>query len=487
MKSNIKLLIVFGIVVVVLAAAVVFLNVFDKESDSNDSDTNSAAEELTSTLLYDKNPQDINTVTITNDKSSYKVERIGEGESSVWTVMEFFNLPVNAVTLDTIINASATMTAQMVVTEDAEDLSIYGLDKPRAVVKTEFTDSSGTVKEIYIGNETPTVGKTYFCFAGEKKVYTVNTSEIKCFLDDKYSCINRTVYTAFTPSDANDTTDYTRINKMVISRQDIDYDIVIEYDKRLDDPNAMTGNSSTHVMTSPVKLDLSPEKSSDVTSLVFGLAAAAIEAINPTAEQLAEYGLGDEPFADVFMDISGGDFHLVLGNQIPDKTGRYGYAQDIDIIYVFNNESIPWATVMPLDITTLIITSNYIYGINTIDIVGSGTDAHFTMTGSEDADFAVKLNGNDVDKAAFKDFYQFILRAPAEQLYSGDVPAEPDLSITIKSATNTDILEFYNLENRRTAISLNGNVSFTCKTAYLERLIENYHLFEKGESLINTW
>lgn len=485
MKSKIKIIIIFGIIIVLMAAAVVILNITGKNPENGETDASDTANP-TSMLLYDKKPSDINTLTIDNMSGSYKIERFGEGEQAVWAVKEFLTVPVNRVAIDTLREAAATLTYQKLVAENVTDLSIYGLDNPRAIVKTEFSDSSNTVKEICIGNDTPANGKTYFRFAGEKTVYTVNTSDISCFLDDKYSCINKTVYVAFTPSDTEDTTDYTKINKMVISRKDIDYDIVIEYDKRLDVPDSVVSNASTHLITSPVTLDLNPDKSADVMGKVFGLTADSVEVVNPTDEQLTEYGLND-PFADVFMDIAGGDFHLVIGNENTDKTGRYCYAEGVDVIYVFNNESLPWINFKPLDISTTMITSNYIFKITSLDITGSSTDAHFTMTGTTESDFDVKLNGTNVETDAFKSFYQFLLRTPAEELYFEANTAEPDLTVTINCPDNTDELKFFNLENRRTAIALNGKISFTCKTSYVERLIENLQRFENGETIITSW
>lgn len=487
MKSKVKMIIVFGIIVVLLAAAIVVLKLTDKTDEEID-DTNKASSSTASAsqLLYDKNPSDISMITITNDAGTYQIERFGEGDISVWTVVELIQVPTSYTVINTILEKSASMTMQQLVMENAEDISIYGLTNPRATVKVEFTDTNNTVKEILIGNETPSYGKTYFCFKGETTVYTVNTSDISCFLEDKYAIVNKTLYTAFVSSDENDTNDYTRINKMVIARKDIDYEIVIEYDKRLDNPEIVTGNSSSYVMTSPVSLDLSPDKSSDVTSAVFGLTATSVEVITPSEIQKAQYGFAS-PYADISMDIAGGDFHMVVGNETPDKTGRYCMAQDIDIIYILSNDLLPWVKVMPLDLTTTLITSNYVLSLTSLDITGSDVDAHFTMTGSTNDDFVVNLSGKSIDLQAFKSFYQFILKAPAEELYLDNSNNEPYLTVTIKSAANTDVLSFINTQNRRTIIKLNGRNSFSCKTAYVERLIENLHHLENGEDLINTW
>ena len=116
--------------------------------------------------------------------------------------------------------------------------------------------------------------------------------------------------------------------------------------------------------------------------MVFGLSASDFAVLNPTEEDLTEYGF-DVPFADIYMDIAGGDFHMQVGNKYYDEdgkhTGYYAVVDDIDIIYIFNNESLPWVNFLPLDITTTMITSNYIYGMSALDMIGTNANAHFTQ------------------------------------------------------------------------------------------------------------
>lgn len=486
MKSKIMLIINIGIVLIFLAGAAVAL----KLTAPADEEEQTAEEEVTSSLIFDKDPTDIKTLTITNSYGSYAVERFGDEGGYAWTVLEYLYAPVSSTQINTLLNKAATLTAQQTVVENAEDLSIYGLSEPTVEYKVEFDDSQNTVKEICIGSSVPgKSGKSYMYLKGSPTVYTVNTSDVSCFTQDKTECINKTVYTAYTSDDENDTTDYTRINKMTIQRKDLDYDIVIEYDTRLDDENAVVSNSSSYRMTSPVTLDLNPDKCTDVIQGVFGLTADSFALLNPTEEDLEEYGFSD-PTAIITMNIVGGDFRMLVGDPYNDEDGNqagyYAIVEGYEVVYMFSNSKLPWVSVMPLDITTTMITSNYIYGVSSIDITGNA-EAHFTMTGSEASDFAVKLNGNDVDSDSFKTFYQFILRAPAEQLCFDDVSGEPALTIAIRSASGNDTIEFYPTENRRTIIRLNGITSFTCKTAYLDRLIENIGKFENGEDLITNW
>ncbi|MCL2053669.1 MAG: DUF4340 domain-containing protein [Oscillospiraceae bacterium] len=484
MKSRVRSILIFGGILLLLVGVVVLLSRTGEPAEE-EALVEASSEAL---VLYAQNPEDIEYLTVTNEAGSYRIERFGGEDDgfTVWTIGEFIGLPIDYEKVNDTVTAAASITSQQLVAEDAPDLSIYGLTQPRAAVRVEFSDSENTVRELCIGNDTPIFGKTYFCFMGENTVYTVNTSDISYFLDDKYSLIQKTVYRPYSSPDPEDETDYRRINKMVIAREDIDYDIVIEYDTRAENLQMVTGNSSAYVLTSPVSLDLSPDKSHDVMNMVFWLTANDIAVVSPTPEQLAEYGL-DQPYADIFMDMAGESFQMKVGNQNAEKTGRYAYVDGIDIIYYFDNYYLPWITAMPLALTTAMITSNYIYDVSDLVITVNGSSSHFTLTGSGLSDFTVKLDGMPANADEFKTLYQFILKAPPEELYFEATGKEPDLTVVITAENNKDTLEFTHLENRRTAIALNGQTSFTCKTAYAERLAQNLTAFKNGDRMIETW
>ena len=483
MKSNMKLLIAAAVILLLLAGAVVVLTrTSEGDAEENVEETTTVTETL-SRLIYDKDPSKIDNIHISNMSGEYDIVKYND---NAWFVKEFIGVPHSTAAIQNILGCAASFTSQQVVMENTEDMSIYGLSEPRAQVTV---DIGGEKKELLIGSEAPTGGLTYVCFANEKTVHAVNTSEVDCYLHDKFSFITKTVYTAKQPADENDTTNYSKINKISISRKDIDYDIVLEYDVRQDDEEAIYGNSATHIMTEPVRLDLNPDASFDTINSVIGLTADEIAVIAPTDEMMSEFGLTD-PFAEVNFDIVGGSFRMLIGNEYADENGkvlgRYCYADGIDIIYMFGMSKLPWATIKPLDISMTMITSTYIFTIDTIDVESGDKKIHFELSGGQE-DFSVKSAETDINTDLFKSYYQFILRAPAEELYLEDYTAPADIKITIAHEYGTDILEFAKAEDRKTVIRLNGRTSFKCRSAYTDRLIENLEHLLNGEKLVETW
>ena len=486
MKKNIRLIIICAVVVVLLAGVLVILKLTAPEAEEEVTE-----EKVTSQLLYDKDPLTVSKLTITNEFGTYEVTRFGEGDEAFWAVIEYANLPIDGAITKNLVEKSATLTAQQVVVENPEDISIYGLDAPSAEVTTEFSDSAGTVKKLKIGNSTPNDRQRYFMIDDDPKVYTAYNSAVDCFLNDKHDVIARTVYTAKQPADENDTTNYTQINKITIERPDLDYDFIIEYDVRQEDPDLMTGNSSQYVVTSPVYRDLNPDKANDVTVSIFGLTASDLGILNPDENDFEKLGLND-PAAKITFEINGGDtVDITVGNEYFDedgkKAGRFVYVDGISIIYIFTESSLPWLKVMPLDIVTTMITSNYVYDLDVFDIVTADKHLSFSFEGNDAKTFAVWMNGKEVDDSKFKTFYQFVLRAPSSEIYLEETDAEPIVTVTIKSSLGQDVIEFIPDQNRKAIIRLNGKTSYKCASAYVDKLIQNLELYENGQDILTDW
>ena len=488
MKKNIRLIVIFCVIAAVLAGLLIFLLATAPEEEEE----STPEEKVTSRLMYDRNPADISEITIENEYGSYKVTRVGEGDSAAWSIEGISELPINSSDFTSIIENAAALTAQQTVAENPEDISIYGLDVPSAKVTSVYSDSAGTVNTLILGNLVPDGINRYFMLEGDPKVYTVKNSSVRYFLDDKYDLVNKVVYTVRTASGENDTTDYTRINKMTIKRADLDYDVVIEYDVRIEDDSIMTGNSSNYVMTEPAFRDLNPQTSSEITGGIFGLTASKLGIVHPDETDMEITGI-NSPSAEVAVEINGGDtLNFRIGNESFDndgeKLGRYVYAEGIDIIYIFEESSLPWLNFVPIQLVTSMLTSNYVYDLEALDITTEDKELNFTMTGTSASDFAVKLNGTDVDSEAFKTLYQFILRAPSDDFWFEDNGEEPVLTISIRTYNgNEDIIEFIPSESRRSLVRLNGKITYRCASAYVERLIRNLELYENGQDIITNW
>ncbi len=487
MKKRTKGIIAGGAAVVVLAGALTALLLTSPDEDeAAEESTSVSSEEKTSALLYDKDPAKISSIDISNESGNIRIERYAD---NFWTIPDISGFPLDSDLIESAVNSAATLTAETTI-KDKTDLSVYGLDSPRITIKTVFDGDTAQEKTVYIGNATPKNNGYYVILEGGTDIYTVKTSALSVFENKEYDYIDHVLYENVTDDDTEDDYDPLKINSLTITRPDLPDEIRIEYDKRKDSEETITGNSSDHVMTSPVSLDLSPDKSNDTLNVIFGLSASDVAAVNPDDAALAEYGL-KEPACTVEYDINAGGIKLFIGNECRDEdgniTGYYAMKDGIEAVYVLPTQSVPWIDVMPLDLTMTMITSTYIYSIDTIDIEYEGKSESFALSGDEDT-FAVSWNGEEyADTDRFKTFYQYILRAPAEELFLEENSEEPRVSITIKSASGTDKIEFITSGDRMTIIRRNGQNSFRCRTAYVDRLIENIEKLRSGDDIISSW
>lgn len=482
MNKRVKWIIVGAAAAVVLGGALVAL----KLTAPDDTPEETEEAEVTSRLMYEKKPEDLKKLTIRNETGEYEI--VSDG-SSGFTIEAINAVPLNSDLLTSTAEAACSVTIQDTVTENAEDMSVYGLAEPRAEVKAEFGDSANTVKEFLIGDVTPKSGRTYFAFKGENTVYTVKTTDVSSYLNKEYDYVQKTVFSDETDEEGNKPL----IEDMIVSRRDIPYLIELVYDERQEDETLTTGNTSSHLMTSPVTLSLNPDTANPVLNALYGLTAEEAVVIEPTEQDLEAYGLTDDTcFGKLAMKLPEQIFKLTIGNEVTDDdgnvTGYYCYVNGFDVVYIFSTSSLPWATLMPLDITSTMVTSNYIYDLSSIEIKTADKTYDLEMTGSSSDDFTVKIDGKDIETDRFKTFYQFLLRTSAEELYLQETDAEPYLTITIKTTRgNTDVLEYIADSDRMTIIKLNGNADFRCRTAYTDRLLENLDALINGGEFATTW
>lgn len=498
MSSKIKAVIISSIVLVLIIGAMVALKLTEK-TDSDSSSSSSEASSTTSKLLYEEKPENVALVNIKNSEGEYEITQV---DDTNWTIEEFENAPLDSSFLSGIANAVTSVTAQQVIEENAADLSKYGLSDPVAEVKVTFKDSDKTVKELLIGNETPSSSSySYFAFKGEKTVYTVSTSQFTSMTAGKYSAIN-TVILATPETDTSGAVAYPVIKDINIKRSDLAYNVKLAYEAPDETEDSATASAaaltssaetdSTHVMTEPVKADLNDEKATPVIRGMFGLTASKVIAVNPTPDELANAGI-TTPAVVVTTELEDKTYILTIGSEIKatDSTeaGYYGYVEGTDVLYQFSTASLPWLTFNTDDLASDLISLINIYELAKLEIITNSDDLKFEFSGDDSDTFTAKKNGVEMDGDYFRKFYQFVLSAPAESIWLEDpTSTTPDVKfIYTKEDGTVSNLEFYNTNDRQTIIKYNGMTYYKCRTSYIERLLANIALLDDKGEIVFTW
>jgi hypothetical protein len=489
MNKTVKGIIGGGICLVVLAGGFAALKLTDK-SDSTEDDDSLIAEE--SHVFYEHDSSEVNRVEVVNSEGGYNLYRTAEAtddESASYAIEGIEDYKANDTIMSTIPNNCSSMDALVLIDENPTDLSQYGLDDPSTQVTVYFDDD--TTETFYIGDDSPVEG-SYFKMADDDVVYTVDSTPLYVFTKNKNYFISRVCLE--TPDDD----DYPIVENVTVQRADLDYDIVLEYDHRSDDEDYVGGTMATHIMTSPVYAYLNADNSEEITHGMFGLTGDSIVKLSPTEDELTVAGILDNPTCVVTMQCDDGNtYTLTIGDSYTSTsygedsayTAYFGYFEGVDILFAFDESSLPWLDLKPTDITSQLVFGTYIYDISDLTIETADTTLKFEGSGDSD-DYTVTLNGEDFDLNRYKSFYQALIKAPAEDLYIYEVSGDPVATVTINLQTggDPDVVEFYKLDDRKCVIVHNGVPSFSCRWSFIEKaLLPNIANINGEDDFVTNW
>ena len=486
MKKNVKAVIACAAVLAVTGggyAALMLTDDADKPSVSSTPEPVATVHEAI--LSFEK--KNIQSVSVTNLNGGY--ESIPTGETGadgmpIFTIKGIEDLDVNTTLTASLLNSSSALGCDDVVEENASDLEKYGLASPQAEVTVK---TASETKTLIVGNESPTSGETYCMIDGENTVYLSATSALAVFMNTKENFVN----TMLIPSSTDGENQI--VEKIVIDRTDLEYDIVLEYDDTTNESGNTSGTLATHFMTEPVFSYLDVQKSQDATQGFYGLSAYSVVYAHPDDTQIEASGL-KEPFGIVTMTTVDGESHIIkIGNKMNVAEGDY-YAvmlDDIDVIYAVSAESLCWAELTPGDITSKMIFGTYVWDIAKLEInVTGGESVLFTGSGTSLEDYEVTKNGKKADAKRFQEFYQYLLKTSAEEFVIDEQPqGEPTVVIELETqdGKTKQTVEFYKADGKKSLIVVNGVPCFKCRTAYVDLLIENLSKFDTTEEFVMNW
>ncbi|MCR4796724.1 MULTISPECIES: DUF4340 domain-containing protein [Ruminococcus] len=506
MKKQAKGIIALSAVLVaMLGGGYAFLKLSPEEEKGGDGNKSTTMELLATqavgqgTVLVSDNGKaaDINTVEVKNSEGTLKVimQEAATGEKgAVYTLEGYEDMNVDNTKVSTLVNNGNSIQAQSLIAEGCTDLGKYGLDKPAAEV--EFTYKSGTKVKFYVGDTAPSGTVNYFMVDGKNDVYTVNNSTVANYQLGIKDFISKVILEK--PAD-----DETPIVKSLrIQRDDMEQDMLIEYDKSSEGKNT-GGTSSSHKMVSPVESYLAIEKSTDITNGMFGLVASDIHVIGCNEKDIAESGL-DKPFCTVTMDCDNGkSYKLLLGETFTNEEGKnssYAMLDGGKLIYTVDADTAKWLTVQPIDIVSRLLITNYVWNITDLSVSGGGEKVDFIISPKNEEnvpdsptadDFFVRKDGKEFDTERYRKFYSFLCGSNAEEFAVGVPVPEGEPTATIKYTDKynktTTTYDFYDDTVMRSLIVVNGESKYYCTKSYVKTLIDNIKRIGTGEDYVTNW
>ncbi|MBE6862519.1 MAG: DUF4340 domain-containing protein [Ruminococcus sp.] len=498
MKKAVKGIIGLTAALAVLGGGLAALKLTEPE-DTEESTSSSTSEASGSgiTLLEDA---EIKSVDVKNADDEYTVtmiEKTEEGAAATYTIKGFESLPLSTSVVGTIPNNASGLASTAIAAEDSSSLAKFGLENP--VITADIHYTSGKDVTLLIGDTAPNGSDVYVKTSDSDMVYTVASSYLANYHKTVYDLVDKVVL----EEPAEDV--YPIIKSVRIERDDIDYDMLLEYDENSDDDEFMGGTTATHVMTQPTYAYLTIERSMDITNGMFGLTAEDIHCLMPAESDIAEAGLTD-PFCTVTMSCDDGNTYVLkMSEPYTDEdknTMHYAMLEGTDIIYILSAETAKWGVIEPIDVTSRFVMGTYVWYISDMKLSGKDIEtAEIKVTPKENEEsensssksdgYTVTSNGEVVDSEHFREFYALLIKAAAEE-FALDTPVpdeEPILAITYTESygNTTQTIEFYEYSPLKALIVIDGESKYFCAKSFAETMAGNVERIGTGEAYVETW
>ena len=456
MNKKIILIIVMLVALAALGLIVILLSREESKAEHSESET-----PLIDYIYFTGNMNDIESVVIRNIYGEYTVKG---GENPA--VEGYEELPVSVFYFLNILDVSSALVSYGIVTDSADDLSVFGLSPAQAQLtikpknKTEIT--------LLIGYSAPD-RNMYVKLSDSPQVFLASFFDVSIFHASLFSLID----TAVTPPliyDQNDVPVFERIILAGEAREEI---IITKTDISV---NSTGLYFSPFRIASPVRAAVAVEHSQMLESL-FGIYADRFTAVLSSdaalrRNELESYGLL-RPWSVIEITVNSIN-HRVLFSKPDDNGVSYVYREGTPVVYEAYVYNFQWFEISYFDLMDKMVLLPFIDSVASIEIKTQQRTVSFTLTGTEN-NLSVRSNGSSIDTGNFRTFYQNLVAARYDEYNDADTAlSSPFLEIVYNyrgGTGNPDTVSFYETAARRVLTSLNrGRAHFTL-SAYTDQLL----------------
>lgn len=501
MNKKVRNLIIAGVCVVVLVAALILLLVFSGQQDQEDTAsgvTSALVEDEVDNTLIDESVEELDYLTVQGANGSYTVRMAPEpeeGEDYSFTIDEFTDLPLDRSDIRSAVSTFANASYLDMVFEDTTgmDLSAYGLSQPGTTITASF---QGRVYTMSLGNATSGVTGRYCILEGDPALYVVANSMASTLDVNPNTYLDKTILEAYDNTDEDPS-----ITNLTIHRPDLPEDIVVEpTDTSKYGDSTLTAASSRYELTSPVVTLVNPDLETELLFNIFGSEAEDVVASNPTQQQLEEYGLAS-PAAEVSMSWDEtGSLNLTIGNEtvVSGTTCRYVMKDGSPLVYVVDEELLPWVDYTADDLVSALPLVPYIQNVSQMTISFGGNEYTFQLSqvstgttnasGQTSTETHVEYNGTALDSDNFAVWYQLVMSCQADGINRSEVTSDPIMTVTyLYNNGSTDTVDYYDMGNRVVVVSVNGAQAVTTSTSFTNKVQSELQKLLNGEEVNMNW
>lgn len=484
MKKQIGALVVSTIVVLVLIGLLVFLILEYRVPKNNQgsSPTESTSTEKISLSLAEAD--EINTVTITNAAGTFTI--VNEGDT--YSVDGLEGIKTSKVNTSDLISSLTGLQATRLIAEpqetdsslDQDVLSEYGLDQPAVTIQVATVGQEE--RTLFLGNAAPANAGTYILYDG--KIYLSDTTSLSVFSKNKFSFVDNQV--TETAPDSYDNTSIqlsgsVRPAPITLQIKKVPEDTTTDTDNK--EPTGDTQYSYT--LTTPVERTISADSAQLVLEDLFSFYANSVAAVNPSAEEMAQFGLG-EPFSILTADFDGNGFTIKTSK--PDQNGYVYLMRDgSPIVYSSAANRIPWLTVQYEMLIKAIYSPSDVSDVSRLVVASTQQAFDFVLTHEDGGGMTVSCNGEELDPQTFTQLFQTITPIPPKEYTESEPTLQPALTMTIsyvKEDRPPDVIQLSSTGNGSLFLTVNSKTNYTAEERLIQLILENCQKAIDGEELV---
>lgn len=429
---------------------------------------------------------DLAYLSVENEHGFYDVTQESGG-------FRLYDLPgdlINTDYLQLLLDECSRIAVREKVVAQAEDLSIYGLDKPRARVHVKYTD--GSTADLSIGMEETLSDGVYVQLQGDSAVYLMPRSyTIRFTMPVEHFIKYEIIPTRKLPSPLS------VIRDITFSGISLKEPIVIQY---VDEKNeqemreAASFGVSTHLIRAPGLHEMDQAAGAEIFQSLLGLISEEIVDYNCTEKELAEYGFQNPDLDIAFTMVNGQDaaeetYHLRVvkrpdGSLIAECNGRGAVYRILDVAFT---------TVSYEKLAMRWFLTPFITDLSKVQVSSSGSTMEFQLTGESNKDLSILLDGTSLDVDQFRAYYRLLISAcnDGKPIEPATVKGDPLLQVTYRYKDlkkSEDVMQLYEgVDARSVVVSINGTSEFTMNRAYLDRVLQAEQSLKNGTAIKEEW
>lgn len=366
----------------------------------------------------------------------------------------------------------SSITATNLVEENCQDISVYGLDEPTAVVKTYYQD--GSEVDVIIGSQAPVDGEYYVMTNESSNVYTIGSYVDSLLIRRPIEYRDITLFPVYEEDAIYENIDWVRI-----TNRDGD---VIEVALDANFENEYNTEQSQYVMLQPYQVSGNTTTiQSYVLDVVSTLSLGSILK-DITEEEYAEYGLNGSAKLEM-TDIAGNSISLLIGKTCPNTSYTYCMIEGTNTLLTANTEAFDFMDVTYVQLmlrTAWTFNIEELQGIDIlIDDVAYDLDVtHYikqNANGNDTDGVQGTLNGQEIDELNVRRlfikclYFRIIGNLTDEEKQEMD-KATPYATITITMEDGEHVLELMTLTDRKYAMRVDGELEYYSYKSSLQDL-----------------